>query len=72
MSQSLFPSQQVLIFYFNSYIHQYSTITQIYFENVFCLSPITSSSGRTETGIRVGLSDTSQSLSSLRGTLGRS
>ncbi|KAH8103552.1 hypothetical protein BXZ70DRAFT_1062885 [Cristinia sonorae] len=41
------------------YVHEYSTITQIYFENTFCLSPIASPNRRTPLGIRVGPSDTS-------------
>ncbi|TCD64478.1 hypothetical protein EIP91_004039 [Steccherinum ochraceum] len=40
------------------YVHHHSLITQIYFENMFCLTPITSTDKHTTTGIRVGLSDT--------------
>ncbi|KAI0077201.1 hypothetical protein K474DRAFT_1112134 [Panus rudis PR-1116 ss-1] len=39
------------------YIHDYSVITKIYFENVLTLAPITSQDGRTSEGIRVSLSD---------------
>ncbi|KAH9888432.1 hypothetical protein C8Q73DRAFT_710149 [Cubamyces lactineus] len=38
-------------------IHPEATLTRIYFENVFCLTPITSSNGRTEYGVRVSLTE---------------
>lgn len=41
----------------NRSIHDYSVLTKIYFENVLCLSPVTSKDGRTEQGIRVSLGD---------------
>ncbi|EKM53614.1 uncharacterized protein PHACADRAFT_260057, partial [Phanerochaete carnosa HHB-10118-sp] len=41
----------------NVYLHPLSTLSQVYFENVLCLEPITSSQKRTNVGIRCGLGD---------------
>ncbi|GJE94654.1 hypothetical protein PsYK624_108250 [Phanerochaete sordida] len=41
----------------NVYIHPYSTLSQVYFDNILCLEPITSSNKRTNVGIRCGLGD---------------
>jgi len=41
----------------NVYIHPSSTLTQFYFGNLFCSSPINVESNRTEYGVRVGLGD---------------
>ncbi|KAI0753452.1 hypothetical protein C8Q80DRAFT_1152256 [Daedaleopsis nitida] len=38
-------------------IHPDSTLTRLYFENIFCLTPITSADSRTEYGVRVSLTD---------------
>ncbi|KAI0740669.1 hypothetical protein C8Q76DRAFT_641219 [Earliella scabrosa] len=38
-------------------IHPDSTLTRIYFENIFCLTPITSPDSRSEYGVRVSLTD---------------
>ncbi|KAI8978219.1 hypothetical protein BD414DRAFT_524245 [Trametes punicea] len=38
-------------------IHPDATLTRIYFENVFCLTPITSANHRTEYGVRVSLTE---------------
>ncbi|KAI0800339.1 hypothetical protein C8Q74DRAFT_1190747 [Fomes fomentarius] len=38
-------------------IHPDSALTRIYFENLFCLTPITSADGRTEYGVRVSLTE---------------
>ncbi|OBZ69718.1 hypothetical protein A0H81_10078 [Grifola frondosa] len=40
-------------------IHPQSFLSRTYFESILCLTPITSSDGRTEHGIRVSLSDSS-------------
>ncbi|KIP08646.1 hypothetical protein PHLGIDRAFT_103985, partial [Phlebiopsis gigantea 11061_1 CR5-6] len=39
------------------YVHPYSTLSQLYFENILCLDPITSAEKRTSLGIRCGLGD---------------
>ncbi|KAI0785835.1 hypothetical protein C8Q75DRAFT_774720 [Abortiporus biennis] len=44
----------------NVYIHPYSVLSQMYFENILCLAPITSPDKRTQQGIRVGLSDSTE------------
>ncbi|KAI0366707.1 hypothetical protein BV20DRAFT_1038144 [Pilatotrama ljubarskyi] len=38
-------------------IHPDATLTMIYFENIFCLRPVTSANGRTEYGVRVSLTE---------------
>ncbi|KAI0644924.1 hypothetical protein C8Q79DRAFT_1071942 [Trametes meyenii] len=38
-------------------IHPDATLTRIYFENVFCLAPVTSPTSRTEYGVRVSLTE---------------
>ncbi|KAI0827676.1 hypothetical protein BC628DRAFT_148590 [Trametes gibbosa] len=38
-------------------IHPEAALTRIYFENIFCLSPITSANSRTEYGVRVSLTE---------------
>lgn len=46
------PSSEI-----NVYIHPYSTLSQLYFENILCLEPVTSAEKRTNLGIRCGLGD---------------
>ncbi|KAI0764370.1 hypothetical protein BD413DRAFT_577422 [Trametes elegans] len=36
-------------------IHPDATVTRLFFENLFCLTPITASSGRTEYGVRLSV-----------------
>ncbi|EGO00806.1 hypothetical protein SERLA73DRAFT_167044 [Serpula lacrymans var. lacrymans S7.3] len=38
-------------------IHPYATLTRVYFENILCLTPISSLDGRSDSGIRVSLGD---------------
>ncbi|KAI0667106.1 hypothetical protein C8Q78DRAFT_1082608 [Trametes maxima] len=38
-------------------IHPDATLTRIYFENIFCLAPVTSPNYRTEYGVRVSLTE---------------
>ncbi|KII95539.1 hypothetical protein PLICRDRAFT_25981 [Plicaturopsis crispa FD-325 SS-3] len=38
-------------------IHPDATLSRVYFENIFCLLPIISQDGRSETGVRVALGD---------------
>ncbi|OSC98411.1 hypothetical protein PYCCODRAFT_1397057 [Trametes coccinea BRFM310] len=38
-------------------IHPDAALTRMYFENIFCLTPITSPNGRTEYGVRVSLTE---------------
>ncbi|KAI9063718.1 hypothetical protein FKP32DRAFT_1571410 [Trametes sanguinea] len=38
-------------------IHPDAALTRMYFENIFCLTPITSPDGRTEYGVRVSLTE---------------
>lgn len=40
-------------------IHPDSALTRFYFENIFCLNPITSADGRSDLGIRVSLTENS-------------
>ena len=44
-------------------IHPDSTLTRIYFENIYCLTPITSPDSRSEYGVRVSLTDNSTCFS---------
>lgn len=46
------------------YIHPHSVLSHLYFDNALCLDAITSPDGRTEQGIRVGLSETDGATSS--------
>lgn len=39
------------------YIHQYSTLSRLYFQNILCVDPITSEQKRTRIGVRVSLTD---------------
>lgn len=40
-------------------IHPLATLSQMYFENVFCLTPTTSDDDKSEVGVKVGLGDSS-------------
>lgn len=42
----------------HSDIHPKATLSRLYFENTFCLEPITSPTGRSTYGVRISLSDT--------------
>ena len=42
----------------DSDIHPKATLSRLYFENTFCLEPITSPAGRSAYGVRISLSDT--------------
>jgi len=40
-------------------IHPQAILSQIYFENIFCLCAISSADGKTDIGVRVALGDSS-------------
>ncbi|KAH9927838.1 uncharacterized protein B0H18DRAFT_875207 [Fomitopsis serialis] len=42
-------------------IHPKATLSRLYFENIFCLEPFTSPTGRSDYGVRVSLSDSGDS-----------